>query len=194
MSPLLHSWIKSYSFWLFLLMICFFIQLLELNNIFKFDRDLIDQGQFWLLISGHLAHLNWEHLGLNIAGLILIAIFFTRYISIPQWILLCLFSAVWISLSLYWFNNEIHSYVGMSGVLHGMFIVGAWYEYRRYPLSGGLLLLLIIAKLIWEQFLGALPGSESMVGGYVVVDAHFYGAAAGAVFLLMIKIYNVKIK
>ncbi len=186
MNPVLPSWIRSYGFWLVLLAVCFFIQLMGLSNDFRFDRGLIDQGHFWLLISGHLAHLNWSHLGLNMAGLILVAVFFGRYISVLQWLLLCLFSALWVGLGLYWFNNEIQRYVGMSGVLHGFFIVGAWYEYRRYPLSGGVLLLLIIAKLIWEQLAGALPGSESMTGGHVVVDAHFYGAIAGTVFLLLI--------
>jgi len=183
MNPVLPAWIRSYGFWLVLLMMCFFIQLLELNNVFRFDRALIDHGQFWLLISGHLAHLNWSHLGLNMAGLVLVAVFFGRYLPVFQWVLLCFFSAVWVGLSLYWFNDELHRYVGMSGVLHGLFIVGAWYEYRRYPLSGAVLLLLIVAKLIWEQLSGALPGSESMTGGHVVVDAHMYGAIAGAVFL-----------
>jgi len=191
MNTVLLAWIRSYGLWLVLLLVCFFIQLLELNNVLKFNRDLIDQGQFWLLISSHLAHLNWNHFGLNMAALIMVAAFFGRYISILQWLSLCLFAAICVGLGLYWLNEEVHRYVGMSGVLHGLFIVGAWFEYRRYPLSGGVLLLLIIAKLIWEQLSGALPGSEAMVGGHVVVDSHFYGAIAGAAFLLLHHVIHI---
>lgn len=191
MNPAVSTWIRSHSLWMVLFVICFFIQLLELNNAFRFDRSLIAQGHYWLLISGHIAHLNWNHFGLNMAALILVAVFFNHYISIIQWILLCIFSALSVGLGLYWFNEELHRYVGMSGVLHSLFIVGAWHEYRRYHLSGGVLLLLIIAKLIWEQFFGALPGSESMTGGHVVVDAHLYGAIVGVVFLLLHHVIHI---
>jgi rhomboid family GlyGly-CTERM serine protease len=194
MNTVLHVWVRSYGFWLVLLLVCFFIKLMALDNIFRFDRSLIDQGHLWLIMSGHLAHLNWGHLGLNMAGLALVAVFFSRYISVLQWLLLSLFSALWVGLGLYWLNGDIYRYVGMSGVLHGLFIVGAWYEFRRYPLSGGVLLVMIVAKLIWEQIAGALPGSESMAGGHVVVDAHFYGAISGAVFLLAISYFGNRSK
>jgi len=53
--------------------------------------------------------------------------------------------------------------------------------FEYYPKSAGLLLALIIGKLAWEQVAGALPGSESVAGGNVVVNAHLYGAIGGAI-------------
>jgi len=44
-----------------------------------------------------------------------------------------------------------------------------------------ILLVLVVGKLVWEQLTGALPGSESIAGGEVLVDAHLYGAIGGAV-------------
>ena len=60
-----------------------------------------------------------------------------------------------------------------------LFIYGAIREIRFYPFSGYVLVLLLSAKLFWEYMNGALPGSEAMTGGRVVVEAHLYGAIAG---------------
>jgi len=81
-------------------------------------------------------------------------------------------------------------YVGFSGTLHGLVIAGALADLRHYPKSAALLLILIIGKLVWEQISGALPGSESVAGGNVVVNAHLYGAIGGGVagiLLLLLK-------
>ena len=191
MYTVLTSWIRQYGFWLLLFVVCLLVQLLAWNDTLRFDRALIEQGQWWLLITGHVAHLNWNHFWLNMGGLLIVAVFFRRYCTVPNWFSLLLFSSLLISLALYVFNTELQRYVGMSGVLHGLFIVGAWYEMRSYPKSGAVLLVLVIGKLIWEQFTGALPGSEAMTGGHVVVDAHLYGAVAGAFYLLLHQVVHV---
>lgn len=100
---------------------------------------------------------------------------------------LCFFvSALFVGLGLYWFNPIIAWYVGLSGVLHGLFVFGVINEIKVYPTSGVVLLFLIIGKLLWEMFNGALPGSEDMAGGSVVTDAHLYGAIGGAVSTVII--------
>jgi rhomboid family GlyGly-CTERM serine protease len=151
----------------------------------RFDRDSISQGHVWLLITGNLLHNNWSHLALNMAGLALAAIFFSSYMSVLAWLVLSLWSALIVGLGLFYFNPDVFWYIGMSGVLHGLFVVGGWYEFRRFKVSGFVLLVLIAAKLIWEQSSGAMAGSESLVGGQVVTDAHLYGWIAGVVFLVV---------
>jgi rhomboid family GlyGly-CTERM serine protease len=171
--------------WLFLFVTCFSLQSAGLVSTLQFDRALIEQGHYWLLLTGHLVHLNWMHWALNMAGLVVVAAFFSLYGSILDWLFVLLFSAMVIGLGLYWFHPELIWYVGLSGVLHGLFIYGAIREIRFYPFSGYILLLLLTGKLIWEYMNGALPGSEEMTGGRVLVEAHLYGAIAGlaAVFL-----------
>lgn len=193
MNRVLPGWIKRHVFWLILLAGCLLLQIMGLAESLRFDRSLIGQGDYWLLLSAHFVHLNWNHLWLNLAGLVLVMVFFGRYCAITVWSAVILLSALSVALGLLWFNDNIHWYVGLSGVLHGLFVVGAWYEYRHYAKSGAVLVLLIMAKLIWEQVSGALPGSESMTGGHVVVDAHLYGALGGLLFLLLhqvVHIYN----
>jgi len=171
--------------WLFLFVTCFSLQSAGLVSALQFDRTLIEQGHYWLLMSGHLVHLNWTHWALNMAGVVIVAVFFSLYGSIVDWLIVLLFSAMVVGLGIYWFHPELVWYVGLSGVLHGLFIYGAIREIRFYPFSGYVLLLLLVGKLFWEYMNGALPGSEQMTGGRVLVEAHLYGAIAGlvAVFL-----------
>jgi rhomboid family GlyGly-CTERM serine protease len=191
MYALLIFWLRAYGFWLVLLSLCVISQATALNTLLRFDRMAINHGELWLLVSAHLTHLNWQHFGLNMGGLLIVAVFFRRYCTLKAWSVVFVMSALSVGLGLYYFNPEIQRYVGLSGVLHGMFIVGAWFEMKRYPKSGGVLMVLLVAKLIWEQVSGALPGSESMAGGHVVVDAHLYGAIGGAIFLLLHQIIHI---
>ena len=185
MRMLLSKWQRSHTFWLILILLCALVQLLNLAESLRFDRELISRGQIWLLLSGHLAHLNWNHLLLNMAGLILVLVFFSHYMSSTAWLILCLWSGLLVGVGLFYLNPHLLWYVGMSGVLHALFVTGAWYEFRRFRASGLVLLVLITLKLLWEQWSGALHGSEAITGGHVMVDAHLYGAIAGCLFLLV---------
>ncbi len=91
----------------------------------------------------------------------------------------------------FWFlNPELYWYVGMSGLLHGLLVAGIIARIQKIDAETTVLLLLVIAKIGWEQFSGPVPGSESTSGGPVVVDAHLYGALGGALggFLTTIRV------
>lgn len=180
-----------YGFWILLVITCVALQWAGLESVLRFDRDLINQGQWWLLLTGHLVHLGWNHLWLNMAGVLMIVIFFSRYGSLLQWLSLLLLAMTVTGLGMYVLNTDLFWYVGLSGVLHGFFVVAGGYEFRVYPKSGVLVLLVIFTKLVWEQLYGALPGSASMAGGEVMVDAHLYGALAGVLFLLLHQLVHV---
>ena len=184
----------THTLWLFLFVTSFSLHSAGLVSTFRFDRNLIDQGHYWLLISGHLVHLNWSHWALNMAGLLIVAIFFSVYGHVLEWLFVLVFTAVVTGLGLYWFNPELIRYVGLSGVLHGLFIYGAVREVRYYPFSGYVLLLLLVGKLFWEYINGPLPGSEEMTGGHVVVAAHLYGAIGGFVAVVLTGLFHKLVK
>ncbi len=168
-----------------LLLLCLLLQLLELHALLRYDRDAILSGAFWRLFTGHFMHLGWSHLSLNLAGLLLVWLLFGALQSWKQWLLHWVFSALSVAFGLLWFNPELIWYVGLSGVLHGLFVAGVLTEVRyRKPLAVPVLLV-FIAKLIWEQLYGPLPGSEQSAGGPVVVDAHLYGAVGGLISWLL---------
>jgi len=153
----------------------------------RYDRSGILEGEVWRLITAHLCHLGWKHLAMNLAGLFLIWALFGRLLSTLEWIVVLLVSALAVGLGLLLFNPDIQWYVGLSGVLHGMFLAGALMSLFAGYRAEILLLLFIVGKLAWEQFNGALPGSESFAGGYVVVDSHLYGAIAGTAVALVLQ-------
>ncbi len=176
----------NHSLWLIILVLSLSLQAGEHATSWRFDRDLIASGHYWLLMSGHFVHLNWAHWGLNMAGLAIVAFFFSPYGNVVQWMFVTTVSAIFVGLGLYWLNPDVGTYVGLSGVLHGLFIYGAMRETRFYPASGYALLALLVAKLIWELMNGPLPGSEDLTKGRVITDAHFYGAVGGLVSALVL--------
>jgi len=185
--------IRRYKLWLVLMGLCFLIQAFQLEAYLRFDRSLLDQWQLWRLLTAHFTHLNWSHFVLNMAGLCLFAFFFSAYQSSTYWLLAIVFISLFCSAGIM-IDMQYERYVGFSGVLHGLFIIGGRWELQRYKLSGVMLLLLIVVKIAWEQLNGALPGSESMTGGSVAINAHLYGVVAGLVYLLLIEIFQKKAK
>ncbi len=153
----------------------------------RYDRVALDAGEFWRLITGHLVHLSWGHLWLNIAALVMMAVLFDGLMSASDWILASIISAASIDIGLYLLEPDVVWYVGLSGSLHGMMIVGAFGLLRSYPPLGYILLFGVGVKLIWEQLIGPIPFSESTSGGPVLVAAHLYGAAGGLITQIILK-------
>jgi len=136
--------------------------------------------QPWRLITGQLMHLGWTHLAMNLAGLGVVWLILARYLSAWQWWLTVLICGAGVNLGLLAFSTSIDWYVGLSGILHGLLAAGALARLKREPMLA-LLLAGLTAKLAWEQFTGQDPGTAQLIGGAVIVDAHLYGALAGAV-------------
>lgn len=150
-----------------------------LTETWQYDRVAIESGEFWRLISGNLVHLGVNHLALNVAGFALVASLVWHYYTVAEWCAILIVSSLAVGLGLFLLVPELRWYVGLSGVLHGLLLAGACVEIQRYPHTGWPLMLLVIGKLIYEQFKGPMPGSEWAAGGSVVVESHLYGGAAG---------------
>ena len=175
-----------------IIVLCLLLQGAGLDQTLRFDRDAIGAGQFWLLLTGNFVHLGSSHLLMNMAGFVLVvALVWTRFNCI-EWVLITLFSSLVVGIGLYLLDEEVIWYVGFSGTLHGLIIAGTLADLRHYPKSAGVLLALVVGKLAWEQFAGALPGSESVAGGSVVVNAHLYGAIGGALLGVVLMLVNKK--
>jgi len=161
--------------------LCVVLQYSGLENTLRFLREAIADGQWWLLLTGNFVHLGSGHLWMNMAGLVLVAALVWQHFGAVEWAIIVVVSSLAVGAGLYLFDPEIFAYVGFSGTLHGLIIAGAIADLRSYPKSAAILLILVVAKLGWEQIAGPLPGSESVAGGSVVVNSHLYGAVAGAV-------------
>lgn len=149
----------------------------------RFDRDGLAAGQFWRVVSGHLVHLGWGHYLLNAAGVALVWLLVGARFGARSWAVILVGIAAGVSAGLWFLDRQLAWYVGLSGVLHGLLCAGliAGLGGGRADRVESLLLgAIVLFKLGYEQLLGPLPGSEAGAGGDVVVNAHLYGAAAGA--------------
>lgn len=155
------------------------------QNLVNYHRTEINNGQWWRWFSGHFAHTNDMHAIMNAAALLLAANLHAKYLSSTNQILLVLVLCVLTSLGIYLGSTYLVDYVGLSGVLHGLFVAGACKDIQEKEKTGYILLLAIVIKVVYEQVFGASDSVASMINAPVATDAHLWGAISGlAVFAL----------
>lgn len=159
------------------------LQAVRGRNALEYRRAAVLHGQVWRLLTGSLVHLGWVHLARDLAGLFLIWGLLAHVLEERSWLWALLASAAAVGLGLL-ADPGIAWYVGISGVLFGLFCAGALGEFRQRPRYAGALLLGMMAVIAWTLHAGALPGEAAGLGGNVVPQAHLYGAIGGAVFTL----------
>lgn len=152
----------------------------------RFEREGVEMGQFWRLLSGHFVHLGWSHLAMNLVALLLLGALLERAMTPLEWAGTTLAAAAFIDAGLYWLDSGVQWYVGLSGILHGLLAFGALKLLRQRSGIGVALVVGLAAKLLWERRFGPIGLSEASTGGPVVVAAHLYGAAGGAVWAALL--------
>ena len=145
----------------------------------RFERSAVQAGEAWRLLTGHFAHLGWRHLLLNLAGLLLVWLLVGQRFDRRQWLVVIALTVLGIDLGFWLLDPDLDWYVGLSGLLHGVLVAGLAARIGDGSREALILLLIIVGKLLWEQLIGPMPGSESLAGDSVVVNAHLYGAIAG---------------
>jgi rhomboid family GlyGly-CTERM serine protease len=151
----------------------------ELRLLGRYERSAFDGGEYWRLLTAHLLHLGWGHLGPNLAALLLIGALFEDLFDYADWLGVWLTAALTIDGGLYLLDPDVRWYVGLSGVLHGFVAGGALASLLRGRSIGAVLAVGLSAKLIWEQTWGPMPFTAATTGGPVIVAAHLYGSAGG---------------
>lgn len=147
----------------------------------RYDRAAITDGEYWRMLSGHFVHLGASHFLLNVAGLLLIWYLVGTAFSLAHWLLIVAGTLVGMDLGFWFLSPGLTWYVGLSGLLHGLLAAGILGTLGSQTKEASVLGVLLVGKLVYEQFAGPLPGSEGSTGGLVIVDAHLYGAIAAAV-------------
>ena len=158
----------------------------------RWERAAIEVGEAWRLITGHFVHLGLSHLLLNAAGLLLVWYLVGRDLKPAQWLIVVTVGVLAIDAGFWVLNTNLVWYVGLSGVLHGMLAAGIVVAGSAERKDLVVLGVLVVAKLVYEQLAGALPGTGSASGGPVIVDAHLYGAVSGAVTGAIMRGFNNK--
>lgn len=145
----------------------------------RFERGAIADGELWRLVSAHLVHLGWRHALLDLAAALMIGALFGNLFRPARWLWIGTASAFAIAAGLWWLSPGVDWYVGLSGVLHGALAAVAISLAREGDTAGYLLLVALVGKLAYEQWVGPLWMTAEAAGGPVIVAAHLYGALGG---------------
>lgn len=161
------------------------LQAAGLRYSLEYQRGAVLHGQVWRVLTGSFVHLGWVHLVRDLAGLCLVWGLFAHWLDERAWLCLVTGCALAVGVGLLAFDSRVTWYVGISGVLFGMFCAGALCEYRTRPLYASSLLLGMAGVIAWTLLAGALPGETASLGGKVVPQAHLFGALGGGLILLL---------
>ncbi|WP_341503771.1 rhombosortase [Gallaecimonas sp. GXIMD4217] len=148
------------------------------QSLLVYERSSLESLELWRLLTGHLLHTNGWHLLLNLGGLGLIAWLHGSYYNPLGWWLRLGYLALVISVGLYLWLPDLSWYVGLSGALHGLLLMGAAEDIKRGEQTGWWLLGGVIAKVFWEQLAGGSAQVTALIDARVVTEAHLLGVLA----------------
>ncbi|WP_241696213.1 rhombosortase [Solimonas terrae] len=147
-----------------------------------FDHALIADGQWWRLITCSYVHLGWYHLMLNEIGLFVLVLLCPQPLPGRIWLLRLFVVSLGMGLCLFFFVPDLSRYVGMSGVIHGLFVLGLLPQALKRDWIAIACLVYLLGKLGYEIITGAPVSDAKAIGGHVVTEAHLYGAIIAFVY------------
>jgi rhomboid family GlyGly-CTERM serine protease len=142
------------------------------------QREAIADGQWLRILTAHLAHLDTRHLAFNLLGLMVIAELLLEDWRLPDLLSLLLVSALGTSLLLWIGEPGLRWYVGMSGVLHGLWAGAALLGWLRQ--RNRLAAIALAALALKLLLLDPTSGPTQVVG-----IAHGYGMLSGLLWALV---------
>lgn len=156
----------------------------------RYDRAAIEAGQWWRLLTGSFVHLGWYHWLLNELGLLVLVLLCPERLSPLVWARRVLLLALGMSLGLFLFTPQLDNYVGMSGVIHGLFVLGLMPQVLRRDLIALGCLAYLLGKLGWELIFGAPVSDEQAIGGQVVLQSHLFGSICAFIYGLVFRSFT----
>ena len=147
------------------------------SELLIFDRAKIMDGELWRLVTGHLVHLNFQHLIWNALAYLILAVMarhdegisYSRQAGIIAAGIVAIDAAIFLS------PTQLSYYAGFSGVLNALWavmIVEAWWQKRSGFIA--LIGLLSLMKIAYEAV------TAETLFFYTPWPAAFEGHAGGA--------------
>ncbi|GGK67539.1 hypothetical protein GCM10007941_17030 [Amphritea balenae] len=156
----------------------------ELFQLSYFDRELISEGQFWRLVSGHFSHTSLSHLGWDLLAFSLAAGYLERH---SRKLLFISLAAAIVTVDALLLSDwaMITRYAGLSGILFSPLIFSlVIFALKQPSATGWLPLAICLIKLIWEQFSQVTLFSQSPWPAYPA--AHLAGTVGALVCLAIL--------
>jgi rhomboid family GlyGly-CTERM serine protease len=162
------------------------------SDVLALQPTAIQSGAYWQFITANIVHTNGIHVLLNISGILLLWLVHGHYFTFSTYLITNLLLGLIVTLGLTFVSAELGWYGGLSGVLHGLFVIGAGKDMSHRLPTAWLLMAAIWLKIGYEQFAGQSEWIAGLIQANVAVDAHLYGAIGGLLWLLFDKIRLTK--
>lgn len=152
-----------------------------------FERLLIENHEYWRLLTGGLVHANLPHLILNLVGLFLLLTLYENQIATRIWCAISLLQVFCVNLTIYLMLPSTEFYLGFSGGLHGLY---SWYsviEWRRKHSWFPVCVLVVLFIKLGMDSMSANSISTQIIGMNVHWQSHWIGAITGILLALIYK-------
>jgi rhomboid family GlyGly-CTERM serine protease len=159
-------------------------------SVLRYDRAAVAAGQWWRLLSDSLVHLGWWHLVLNLLSLVLLVLLCPERLPPAEWLRRLLVLGLGMSLGLYFLAPAVQTYVGLSGVIYGLFVLGLGRQALRRDEIAIACLVFLAARIAWELVNGAPASETRLIGGSVVAQSHLFGVCAALAYAGMAYAWN----
>lgn len=151
----------------------------------RYERSLILQGEYWRLLSAHFVHFNLIHLAMNLVGWWVFLVMCGHLFSLKQLSLNIFILTLGISLGLLFIRIDFQWYLGFSGVLYGLLLLGSLHiAFREQFTLGVLIFSMLILKLGLDTYTDQASASAQLIGAPVATTAHVYGLIIGLLLSL----------
>jgi rhomboid family GlyGly-CTERM serine protease len=151
-----------------------------LPDVLEYDRDAVNGGQIWRLLTGQLVHWTARMTLIDLGVILLLGAWLETYSR--KLLLLSLASApIVIGAGLHLLPSGLDIYRGSSGLATALFVCMAFVLLRGKRRGFALLaLMMMMAKIVWELWSGSPIAAGDLPNGVEVAPlAHLLGAVAG---------------
>lgn len=171
---------QGWPIWLWLALTAALLLWPESTAVLRYQRDAVEQGAWWRLLTANMVHGNGWHWLLNAASAGFQFWLFQGLGSKRSWWLVSLICVPANVLGMHWFSPGVSWYVGMSGALYGTAVVGGLLLLaNREWLVGGVLSTYLLGRILYEQFGASTAELAELITIPVAVDAHLWGLVTG---------------
>lgn len=164
-------------------------------ELFRYDRYAIESGEWYRLLTGNFVHLpgntvvwnGWHfhgpwHLFLNTLGVLVLVMLCPERLPLLVWIRRTVFLCLGMSAGLYFFAPDLIWYVGLSGAMHGFFVLGLVPQAVKKDIVALGCVVYLLGKLGFELYAGAPVSDEHAIGGKVALESHLWGSISALVY------------
>ncbi len=151
-----------------------------------FDREAIQHGEWWRLVTGHLVHSDLYHACWDIPAFALLAIMLEQ-IDRRGTIIVSLLAILTINVWLWLGTPNLLRYAGLSGVINGLFSLLLYRLWLRRPhIVIAMMVIGYMTKLVVEAFSGQALLTNTLWPS--VPSVHLAGAAAAVILIIIEKL------